>query len=182
MAVVVTGSESDFTPTVRLDLRSAVASEARVDVSAVRLVVAAVARLRELRRELQGSSGSSVRLTFTIATSAAAAAATVNTLSARLANPATASAFLTTPSYNANVTSIPTLPVATYVSPPSSPTATESIVGTIVVAIVVPIGALCLLGVLWVYYFRFHRRVHDKVNPTYTPARLKPAIRAPHTC
>ena len=179
MAVVVTGSVSDFDPTVRLELRSAVASEAGVDVNAVRLDVAAVARLRELRRELQGSS---VRLTFTIATSAAAAAATVNTLSARLANTATASVFLTTPSYTAIVTSIPTLPVATYVSPPSSPTATESIVGTIVVAIVVPIGALCLLGVLWVYYFRFHRRVHDKVNPTYTPARLKPAIRAPHTC
>jgi len=111
MAVVVTGSESDFTPTVRLDLRSAVASEARVDVSAVRLVVAAVARLRELRRELQGSS---VTLTFTIITSAAAAAATVNALSSRLANPTVASAFLTTPSYTASVTSIASLPVATY--------------------------------------------------------------------
>ena len=111
MAVVVTGSESVFTPTVRLELRSAVASEARVDVSAVRLDVAAVARLRELRRELQGSS---VTLTFTIITSAAAAAATVNALSSRLANPTVASAFLTTPSYTASVTSIASLPVATY--------------------------------------------------------------------
>jgi large-conductance mechanosensitive channel len=111
MAVVVTGSESDFTQTVRLELRSAVAREAGVEVSAVRLDVAAVARLRELRRELQGSS---VTLTFTIITSAAAAAATVNALSSRLANPTVASAFLTTPSYTASVTSIASLPVATY--------------------------------------------------------------------
>jgi large-conductance mechanosensitive channel len=111
MAVVVTGIESVFTPTIRLELRSAVAREAGVEVSAVRLDVAAVARLRELRRELQGSS---VTLTFTIITSAAAAAATVNALSSRLANPTVASAFLTTPSYTASVTSIASLPVATY--------------------------------------------------------------------
>jgi len=111
MAVVVTGSESVFTPTIRLELRSAVAREAGVEVSAVRLDVAAVARLRELRRELQGSS---VTLTFTIITSAAAAAATVNALSSRLANPTVASAFLTTPSYTASVTSIASLPVVTY--------------------------------------------------------------------
>jgi hypothetical protein len=178
MAVVVTGSESDFTPTVRLDLRSAVASEARVDVSAVRLVVAAVARLRELRRELQGSS---VTLTFTIVTSAAAAAATVNALSSRLANPTAASAFLSTPSLTVIVTSI-TLPVATYMSPPSPPTATESIVGTIAIAVVVPIGALCLIGVVWFYYFRFRRRNPDKVDPAYTQARHEPPRSAPHTC
>jgi hypothetical protein len=178
MAVVVTGSESDFTPTVRLDLRSAVASEARVDVSAVRLVVAAVARLRELRRELQGSS---VTLTFTIVTSAAAAAATVNALSSRLANPTAASAFLSTPSFPVIVTSI-TLPVATYMSPPSPPTATESIVGTIAIAVVVPIGALCLIGVVWFYYFRFRRRNPDKVDPAYTQARHEPPRSAPHTC
>jgi hypothetical protein len=179
MAVVVTGSESDFTPTVRLELRSAVASEARVDVSAVRLVVAAVARLRELRRELQ--QGSSVTLTFTIVTSAAAAAATVNALSSRLANPTAASAFLSTPSFPVIVTSI-TLPVATYMSPPSPPTATESIVGTIVIAVVVPIGALCLIGVVWYYYFRFRRRNPDKVDPAYTQARHEPPRSAPHTC
>ena len=178
MAVVVTGSESDFTPTVRLELRSAVASEARVDVRAVSLDVAAVARLRELRRELQGSS---VRLTFTIVTSAAAAAATVNALSSRLANPAVASSFLSTNSFTAIVTSI-SLPVATYVSPPSPPTATQSIVGTIVIAIVVPIGALCLLGVVWYYYFRFRRRAPDKVDPAYTQARHEPPRSALFKC
>ena len=82
-----------------------------------KLDVAAVARLRELRRELQGSS---VSLTFTIVTTATAAAATVSTLSSRLANPTAASAFLTTPSYIASVTSIVSLPVATYVPPPQS--------------------------------------------------------------
>jgi hypothetical protein len=168
MAVVVTGSESDFTSTVRLDLRSAVASEASVDVSAVRLDVAAVARLRELRRELQGSS---VSLTFTIVTTATAAAATVNTLSSRLANTTAASAFLTTPSYSAIVTSI-SLPVATYGSPPSPPTTTESIVGTIVVAVVVPIG-LCFLFVVGFYYYRLRCGDHDKVDAAHTPARRK---------
>ena len=167
MAVVVTGSVSVFTTAVRLELRSAVASAAGVDVSAVRLDVAALARLRELRRELQGSS---VSLTFTIVTTATAAAATANTLSSRLANPTAASAFLTTSSYTASVTSILSLPVAIYVSPPSPPTPTESIVGTIVVAVVVPIG-LCFLFVVGYYYYRLRCGDHAKDDPAYTPAR-----------
>ena len=132
-----------------------------------KLDVAAVARLRELRRELQGSS---VSLTFTIVTTATAAAATVSTLSSRLANPTAASAFLTTPSYIASVTSIVSLPVATYVPPPSSPTATEANVGTIVVAVVVPIG-LCFVFVVGYCYYRIRCGGHAKHDPAYTPAR-----------
>ena len=132
--------------------------------------MAAVARLRELRelrRELQGRS---VSLTFTIVTTATAAAATVSTLSSRLSNPTAASAFLTTPSYIASVTSIVSLPVATYVPPPSSPTATEANVGTIVVAVVVPIG-LCFLFVVGYCYYRIRCGGHAKHDPAYTPAR-----------
>ena len=44
MAVVVTGSVSDFTTAVRLELCSAVASEAGVEVSAVRLDVSSTWR------------------------------------------------------------------------------------------------------------------------------------------
>ena len=117
MAVVVAGGVSDFTPTVRLGLRTAVASQASVGLSAVTLDVTPVARLRELRRELQGSS---VVLTFTIAVETAAAAATaVTALSPHLANATAASTFLTTTSYTATVLTIASLPAAAY--PPPSP-------------------------------------------------------------
>ena len=118
MAVVVAGGVSDFTPTVRLGLRTAVASQASVGLSAVTLDVTPVARLRELRRELQGSS---VVLTFTIAVETAAAAATaVTALSPHLANAAAAGTFLTTTSYTATVLTITSAPAAAY-PPPSLP-------------------------------------------------------------
>jgi Ca2+-binding EF-hand superfamily protein len=108
-ALEVSGSASDFTPTVCVELRSSLATASSVDVSAVTLDVDSVARLRQLR-QLQGST---VELTFTIAvTSAAAGATTVNALSSRLANPTAASALLTTSSYTAIVTAITIAPVA----------------------------------------------------------------------
>ena len=133
MAVVVAGGVPDFTPTVRLELRSAVANQASVALSAVTLDVTPVtrlreltetrlreltdARLRELRRELQGSS---VLLTFAIAVETAAAAATaVTALSPHLANATAASTFLTTTSYTATVLTITSAPAAAY--PPPSP-------------------------------------------------------------
>jgi hypothetical protein len=133
MAVVVAGGVPDFTPTVRLELRTAVANQTSVALSAVTLDVTPVARLRELtetrlreltdarlrelRRELQGSS---VLLTFTIAVETAAAAATaVTALSPHLANATAASTFLTTTSYTATVLTITSAPAAAY--PPPSP-------------------------------------------------------------
>ena len=132
-SIVVAGGVSDFTPTVRLELRSAVANQASVALSAVTLDVTPVARLRELtetrlreltdarlrelRRELQGSS---VLLTFAIAVETAAAAATaVTALSPHLANATAASTFLTTTSYTATVLTITSAPAAAY--PPPSP-------------------------------------------------------------
>lgn len=128
-SVVVAGGVADFTPTVRLELRTAVATQASVTLSAVTLDVTSVTRLRELtesrllelRRELQGSS---VELTFTIAVeTAAAAAAAMNALSPQFADATTASTFLTTTSYSATVLTITSLPAAAYPppSPPPSP-------------------------------------------------------------
>ena len=123
------GGVADFTPTVRLELRTAAATQASVTLSAVTLDVTSVTRLRELtesrllelRRELQGSS---VELTFTIAVeTAAAAAAAMNALSPQFADATTASTFLTTTSYSATVLTITSLPAAAYPppSPPPSP-------------------------------------------------------------
>ena len=128
-SVVVAGGVVDFTPTVRLELRTAAATQASVTLSAVTLDVTSVTRLRELtesrllelRRELQGSS---VELTFTIAVeTAAAAAAAMNALSPQFADATTASTFLTTTSYSATVLTITSLPAAAYPppSPPPSP-------------------------------------------------------------
>ena len=47
-SIVVAGGVSDFTPTVRLELRTAVATQASVALSAVTLDVTPVTRLREL--------------------------------------------------------------------------------------------------------------------------------------
>ena len=117
MAVVVSATPSDFTPLVRRQLRSKVASEVGVDRSAVELNVRSVLR-RMVRRALQGAS--SVQLTFTIALpSAVASANAVQALSNRLASTASASAFLSTPSYTATVLSIAVAPVAYH--PPSPP-------------------------------------------------------------
>lgn len=89
--VVVAGSVSDFTATVRTELTQAVATEAGVPPAAVTLNVAAA----------------SVRLTFTISLpSAAAATNATNSLANVLATPSTASGFLTTSSYTASVVSI----------------------------------------------------------------------------
>ena len=117
MAVVVTGSVSDFTPTARLELRTAVATQASVAVSAVTLDVTPLPNgTASGRRKLQGSA---VKLTFTIVVaSAATAATTVNALGARLANATTASTFLTTSSYTATVLTIARAPVAAYPPPP----------------------------------------------------------------
>ena len=108
---------SDFTQTVRLELRSAVATQASVDVSFVKLDVTPwVNGTANGRRKLQSSA---VELTFTIAcVSAAAAATTVNALGAHFLNPTTASTFLTTSSYTATVLTIARAPIAAYPPPP----------------------------------------------------------------
>ena len=117
MAVVVTGSVSDFIPTARLELRTAVATQASVAVSAVTLdVMPLVNETSSGRRKLLSSR---VELTFTITVaSAAAAVTTVNALGARLVNATTASTFLTTSSYTATVLTIARAPVAAYPPPP----------------------------------------------------------------
>ena len=108
---------SDFTQTVRLELRSAVATQASVDVRFVKLDVTLwVNGTANGRRKLQSSA---VELTFTIAcVSAAAAATTVNALGAHFLNPTTASTFLTTSSYTATVLTIARAPIAAYPPPP----------------------------------------------------------------
>lgn len=117
MAVVVASSVSNFTSTIRIELRTAVATESSVAVSAVTLEVTPLVNgTASGRRKLQSST---VELTFTIAvTSAAAAATTVDALGARLANATTASAFLTTSSYTATVITIARVPTAAYPPPP----------------------------------------------------------------
>ena len=98
-AVQVAGSASDFTPTVRVELRSSLAAAASVAVSAVMLNV---------------GSGSTVELTFTIAIRSADprhAVQILDALSPRLANAALASALLNTSSYAAIVTAITLAPV-----------------------------------------------------------------------
>ena len=117
MTVQVANRMSDFTQTVRLELRSAVATQASVDVSFVKLDVTPwVNGTANGRRNLQSSA---VELTFTIAcVSAAAAATTVNALGAHFLNPTTASTFLTTSSYTATVLTIARAPIAAYPPPP----------------------------------------------------------------
>jgi hypothetical protein len=159
-SVVVAGGVSDFTPTVRLELRTAVATQASVALSAVTLDVTPVTRLRELtearlreltesrllelRRELQGSS---VELTFTIAVeSAAAAAAAMNALSPQFADVTTASTFLTTTSYTATVLTITSLPAAAYPPPsppPPSPPQEESSIASTAMRVGIIIGWVC---------------------------------------
>ena len=98
-AVAVAGSVSDFTPTVRVELRSSLATAASVAVSAVMLNVV--------------GSGSTVELTFTVAVTSADprhAAQILDALSPRLANAALASALLNTSSFAANVTAITIAP------------------------------------------------------------------------
>ena len=105
-AVQVAGSASDFTPTVRVELRSSLATAASVAESAVMLDV---------------GSGSTVELTFTIAITSADprhAAQILDALSPRLANAALASALLNTSSYAANVTAITLAPEGSNVLPP----------------------------------------------------------------
>jgi len=117
MAVVVASSVSNFTSTIRIELRTAVATESSVAVSAVTLEVTPLVNgAASGRRKLQSST---VELTFTIAvTSAAAAATTVDALASRLANATTASAFLTTSSYTATVITVARVPTAAYPPPP----------------------------------------------------------------
>ena len=102
--VIVSGSVSDFTPTVRTELTDKVATEAGVPSTAVTLDVVSA----------------SVQLTFTISLPSAAAATTAtNSLATVLASPTAASTFLTTASYTASVVSIPDAP--RLLSPPPSP-------------------------------------------------------------
>ena len=90
-AVVAAGEVSDFTPTVRLELREKVAAEAGVDVAAVTLTIEAA----------------SVLLTFEIALPASVDADAANAaLTTQLADPAAASAFLSTASFVVSVESI----------------------------------------------------------------------------
>jgi len=151
-SIVVAGGVSDFTPTVRLELRTAVATQASVALSAVTLDVTPVTRLRELtesrllelRRELQGSS---VELTFTIAVeTAAAAAAAMNALSPQFADVTTASTFLTTTSYTATVLTITSLPAAAYPPPsppPPSPPQEVSSIASTAMRVGIIIGWVC---------------------------------------
>ena len=102
--LVVAGSVTDFTATVRTELVTKVATQAGVPPTAVTLDVVSA----------------SVRLTFTLSLPSTAAAASATTsLAAVLSSPTAASTFLTTTSYTANVVSIPDAP--RLLSPPPPP-------------------------------------------------------------
>eukprot|EP00900_Chrysochromulina_parva_P017655 jgi/Chrpa1/25891/Chrysochromulina_OHIO_Genome00025029-RA len=113
-AVAVAASTADFTPAVRVALRSVVAAGAEAPLGTVVLPIGPPPT------SLQTGSGS-VQLTFTIGISSQAAAlAVLNALVPRLTTPALASGFLTTASYVATVTSIVSPPTIVFVYPPPS--------------------------------------------------------------
>eukprot|EP00900_Chrysochromulina_parva_P014438 jgi/Chrpa1/22996/Chrysochromulina_OHIO_Genome00028159-RA len=117
--VVVVGSTADFTPAVRVALRSVVAAGANAPLGTVVLPFGPPTGSGRLR-SLQIGSGS-VQLTFTIGISSQVAAlAAWNALVPRLTTPALASGFLTTASYVATVTSIVTPPTILFMYPPPS--------------------------------------------------------------
>merc|ERR1719473_1952690 len=117
-AVVVSGDISDYTDSVRSALIAKVAMEANVPVSAVTLTVGAA----------------SVRLSFSIAVPTAQAASNASSaLTVQLANPAAASAFLTTTSHTVTVEAIHSAPAITFAPsppPPSSPLSPPAIAST----------------------------------------------------
>eukprot|EP00900_Chrysochromulina_parva_P011480 jgi/Chrpa1/20332/Chrysochromulina_OHIO_Genome00026905-RA len=112
-AVAVAASTADFTPAVRVALRSVVAVGANAPLGTVVLPVGPPT-------SLQTGSGS-VQLTFTIGISSQVAALAVwNALVPRLSTPALASGFLTTASYVATVTLIVSPPTILFMYPPPS--------------------------------------------------------------
>jgi len=109
-AVIVSGNVADFTPTVQHELRSKVATQVGVPVAAVALTVASA----------------SVLLTFDIAVPTGMnTAAAASGLATQLADPTTASSFLSVSSLAISVLSIPSVPtlVMTGVSPSPPPSA-----------------------------------------------------------
>ena len=109
--VVVAGVIPDFTADVRVSLRSRVASEIGVPLSAVALSVAAA----------------SVRLSFAIEfSSPEVATAGTAVLSQQLSDTSTASAFLSSASFPVSVESITVLPAVTAMPPSSPPPSTSS--------------------------------------------------------
>jgi hypothetical protein len=140
--LVASGDVIDYTASVRASIVDSFAAAANVPASSVRLTV---------------TSGS-VRLELSIAAATLAAAQTVEAALAPVLSSATSASALLPP--NLSVTATPvvqlidssqsTTPVA---SEPLPPMPTESFVGTIVAAVVVPIGLSSLL-VAGYYYYR----------------------------
>jgi hypothetical protein len=118
LSVVAAGSSADFTPTVRVELRSVVAAAANVPLGTVDMAIEPLARLRLLK-----IGSGAVQLTFTIRVRSAADALAVSSwLAPRLATTVLASTLLTTTSYTATVHSIIVAPVTAFPPPlPPSP-------------------------------------------------------------
>jgi len=166
-AVIVSGNVADFTPTVQLELRSKVATEVGVPVAAVALTVASA----------------SVLLTFDIAVPAGMnTAAATSSLATQLADPTTASTFLSVSSLAISVQSIPSAPTVamTGVSPSPPPSGPAS-AGMDIIPIAAGGGGglLVLLIVfycLWRKYQASKRLVANKPSVVMTTPPAAPHI------
>jgi len=167
--VIVSGNVADFTPTVQLELRSKVASEVGVPVAAVALTVASA----------------SVLLTFDLAVPAGMnPAAAASSLATQLADPTTASTFLSVSSLAISVQSIPSAPTVAMTSvSPSPPPSGPASAGMDIIPIAAG-GGGGLLVLLIVFYCVWRKYQASKRlgagKPPAARAKTTPAAVAEH--
>lgn len=139
------GNVADYTPSVQSQMRIKIAGELGVAYSAVTIAV---------------TSGSvKIKLTVTYATETAAAAGTT-ALAAKMASPATASAFLSTPAFSVTVSSVDTAPSTQSVNASSSSLSGGELAAIIAGSIV---GVLLLLALIY-----FIQKRKAKGTPIFT--------------
>ena len=151
MAVVATGTVSDYTPTVQAEIRAKIAAEVGVAAAAVALRVEAA----------------SVRLSFTITlASQAAATSAASTLGGKLDSTASASELLSTPLLAVAVASVEGAPtVVVPASDASRPPSEEG--GGAALALGVAGGVLGGVGVVAFGYLLWVKRRYTSAKVSY---------------